>query len=247
MLSCRPFDRLWANGWSPQLQLTVTPLVATLTALLLVACGSPPVEVDAGVTPFDAGPPVTPDAGDRFADRVTRFEPGAGAGYGQDRLPAVVLGPPQGLGSGAGSFDVVSLGSGGLIELEFTDIVAVDGPGVDLLVFENAFTNFVEVGLVAVSDDGLDWREFGCDAARPDGGCAGVTPVYSNSDNGLSPLDPAVSGGDGFDLFDVGLKRARFVRIRDSGANRFYGAPTGGFDLDAVAVVNGQRADGGQP
>jgi len=220
-------------------------------ALLLVACGAPPATLDAGVNPVDAGVARDSgsgaDAGDRFADRVVRFEPGPGSGFGQDRMPDIVLGPPQGFGSGAGSFDVVSLGSGGIIELELTDIVAIDGPGVDLLVFENAFTNFVEVGLVAVSDDGLDWREFGCDPANFDGGCAGVGPVYSNSENGLSPIDPSVAGGDGFDLFDVGLTRARFVRIRDSGSNRFYGAPSGGFDLDAVAVVNGARLDGGQP
>ena len=28
------------------------------------------------------------------------------------------------------------------------------------------------------------------------------------------------------------------VRIRDSGVDRGHGAPTGGFDLDAIAVVN---------
>ncbi|RYZ33379.1 MAG: cell surface protein, partial [Myxococcaceae bacterium] len=43
---------------------------------------------------------------------------------------------------------------------------------------------------------------------------------------------------DGFDLAAVGLTRARFVRIRDSGANGYAGT-SGGFDLDAVAVVNG--------
>lgn len=65
--------------------------------------------------------------------------------------------------------------------------------------------------------------------------------MYSSPENGISPIDPQVSGGDGFDLHDVGLSRARFVRIRDSGLNRFYGAPSGGFDLDAVAVVNAAK------
>ena len=45
-----------------------------------------------------------------------------------------------------------------------------------------------------------------------------------------------VSGGDQFDLATLGVTEARFVRIRDmqeAGA-----APTAGFDLDAVAIVN---------
>jgi hypothetical protein len=190
------------------------------------------------------------DAGDRFADRVVRFTPGAGAGFGQDRYPTIVFGPPQGSGPSAGSLDVLSLGNAGVIELEFTDIELRDGPGVDLVVFENPFTNFLETGVVAVSVDGVEWREFDCEATNFVGGypgCAGVAPVNSNSENGLSPLDPAVAGGDGFDLFELGLTHARFVRVRDSGANTFYGAPAGGFDLDALAVVNGQRLDGGVP
>jgi hypothetical protein len=46
------------------------------------------------------------------------------------------------------------------------------------------------------------------------------------------------AGGDAFDLADIGLQRARFVRIRDSGENPYEGT-AGGFDLDALAVVNG--------
>ncbi len=230
----------------------------------LAACGAPAhpgldagAEVDAGPSVSDAGVSVSDagamamafDAGDPFADAVTRFAPGAGAGFGHDRLPQIVLGPPRGLGAGSGSLDVLSLGQAGVIELEFTDIVAVDGPGPDLVVFENPFSGFVETGVVSVSDDGVTWHEFSCafsevDAGYP--GCAGVQSVYSSPDNGVSATDPAVSGGDAFDLHDVGLTRARFVRIVDSGANRFYGPPSGGFDLDAVAVVHGQYVlDGG--
>ena len=224
-----------------------------ISGALLAGCGAPQhTDVDAGVVSVvDAGvEPVvdasvpTVDAGDPFADRIVEFAPGPGAGFGQDKLPFVVLGPPRGAGSGAGSLDVLSLGKEGRIDLEFTDFVAIDGPGVDLLVFENPFAGFTETGVVSVSDDGVTWREFTCAADNADAGfpgCAGVRPVYSNPENGISAVDPAVSGGDAFDLHDVGLSRARFVRIRDSGANRFYGAPGGGFDLDAVAVVNGVK------
>lgn len=202
----------------------------------------------------DGGGPGDPDAGavrpeDPWADRVTRFAPGPGAGYGQDLFPGVVLGPPSGGGESQGSLDVLSLGKAGVIELEFTDLLAVDGPGVDLLVFENGFTGFLETGAVAVSDDGATWHEFPCAAALDAGstGCAGVQPVFANPGQGVSGTDPAVAGGDGFDLAVVGLARARFVRVTDSGANRFYGGPGGGFDLDALAVVNAQRLDGGVP
>ena len=64
--------------------------------------------------------------------------------------------------------------------------------------------------------------------------------MYANPSLGISGTDPSVAGGDGFDLFDVGLSRARFVRITDTGTNRFYGPPGGGFDLDAVAVINAE-------
>lgn len=203
------------------------------------------LELDGGSI-IDAGPPPA----DPWADRVVRVMLGAGAGFGQDRFPQVVLGPPEGGGESSGSLDVLSLGRDGVIELEFTDLVAVDGPGVDLLVFENPFGTFFETGIVAVSDDGVDWREFPCASADVDGGypgCAGARVVFGNPSMGISATDPSVAGGDGFDLAQVGLTRARFVRVKDSGANRFYGPPGGGFDLDAVAVVNGRLIDGGVP
>jgi hypothetical protein len=235
---------------------------AGLAALVgLAACGDAPVTdepqpvVDAGSPDAgapdagtDAGDPSTPDGGGGelpaatpFADRVVSFTPGAGAGFGQDAFPGVVLGPPKGGGAGSGSLDVLSLGNGGSIVLELTDLALVDGPGVDLLVFENAFGGFAETGVVAVSDDGTTWHEFPCAASDRAGGfpgCAGVRPVYANPDTGISATDPAVAGGDAFDLATLGVSRARFVRIRDSGANG-YGGTSGGFDLDALAVVNG--------
>ena len=187
--------------------------------------------LDAGIV--DAGP-------NPWADEVVSFTPGPGAGYGQDQLPQVVLGPPYGAGDSAGSTDVLSLGDEGEIVLEFTDEIVVDGPGTDFIVFENPFIGWIETGIVSVSDDGVTWYEFPC-AAVVDGGtegCAGVHPVYSNPDNGISATDPAVAGGDDFDLAQLGVPRARYVRIRDSGVNKSYAPPTGGFDLDALAVVN---------
>lgn len=202
----------------------------------LLACKAGP-----GVDPADTADSAPPGP-DPFADAVVSFTPGEGAGYGQDGFPDVVLGPPTGDEGGGGSLDVLSLGREGVIVLEFDDIGLVDGEGPDLLVFENPFPAYTEPGVVAASEDGLTWLEWPCAAEDAEGGypgCAGVNPVYSHPSNGIDPTDPAVAGGDAFDLGDLGLPRARFVRVRDSGVNSYDGT-SGGFDLDALAVVNGE-------
>jgi hypothetical protein len=48
---------------------------------------------------------------------------------------------------------------------------------------------------------------------------------------------PAGSGGDSFDLADVGLSWARYVRVEDVGS-ALGEEGTAGLDLDAVAAVN---------
>ncbi len=185
-----------------------------------------------------------------FADAVVAFRPGAGAGFGQERLPQVVLGPPRGGGLLEGSLDVVSLGHGGEIVLRFDPPIACNGPGPDIIVFENAFrigdSNgpvFAELAFVAVSQDGVHFREFPWDS-QSWRGLAGKTPVFSNPENGIDPRDPVAAGGDAFDLDEVGLPWIRFVRITDAGdqvpdpGNRLPGGGMAGFDLDAVAAVH---------
>lgn len=218
-------------------------------ALLLTGCS-------------DADEPGTPDIGARgssgsaatgeapYAASVESFTPGEGAGYNQAKLPAIVLGPPRGKGESAGSLDVVSLGAGGEIVLGFGERVIVDGPGPDLIVFENPFwpngdatKAFVELGEVSVSEDGQDWQTFPCDSAG-DGrgkftGCAGVSPTLEYDAVELVPLDPEQTGGDAFDLSDLGLEYVRFVKIRDLRTLEPAGT-SGGFDLDAVGVVDAQ-------
>lgn len=213
-------------------------------ALLLGACGSSGADTP---TPSST-PSATPTGtlaldGPPFAVRVVSFEPGEGAGFGQDQLPDVVLGPPGGGSQFQGSLDVLSLGVGGTIVLELGQR-AVDGEGVDLMVFENAFQVgsepeqvWAEPGEVSVSEDGDSWATFPCDASgAPWEGCAGKTPTLASPDSGADPTDPSESGGDGFDLADVGLSTARFVRIVDRATSG--GAPSAGFDLDAVAVAS---------
>jgi hypothetical protein len=199
----------------------------------------------AACVPFNsadtAAPPDTgeeSDAPDPFADFLVSFEPGEGAGFGEDSLPWVVMGPPQGGGPDAGSTDVVSLGNEGVIVVGFDDIEAIDGEGPDLLVFENPFSGWLETGIVSASEDGETWFAWSCSEDEDRTGCAGIHPVLAHPDNSASPVDPETAGGDAFDLADLGLSRARYIRIQDTGSNDYAG-PTGGFDLDAVAIVNG--------
>ncbi len=186
--------------------------------------------------------PVSP-----YAQQVVSYQPGAGAGHGQDKLPGVVLGPPDGKGERAASLQVLSLGVGGEIVLGFGELAIIDGPGPDLIVFENPFWAmgdpeqvFVELGEVAVSEDGEVWHTFPCDttAASPGRwpGCAGWTPTLRYDAALMSPLDPQRTGGDAFDLAELGIARARFVRVRDMAMQG--AGPSAGFDLDAVGLVH---------
>jgi hypothetical protein len=237
--------------------LRVTGLAA-FAGCVSVACGgsseiATPVPNDA--SPLDVATS-NEDAGDegglaadRFVTGVVSFTPGPCAGFGASRMPGVVEGPPEGGGALQGSLDVVSLGVGGEIVLSFAPNAIVDGPGVDFIVFENPFDiggdpqkPTAEPGEVSVSDDGVTWATFPCTATSyPYGSCAGWHVVYSAKGNGISPVDPATAGGDPFDLADLGVTQARFVRIRDrsnevcpdAGATM-----SAGFDLDAVSIVN---------
>jgi Carboxypeptidase regulatory-like domain len=210
--------------------------------------------------------PASAAHGDAWIDRVVAFVPGPSAGFGADALPRIVLGPPHGLGALQGSVDVVSLGSGGSITVAFRDNVVIDGPGDDLVVFENAFHSgsedgpiFTEYGIVSLSADGKTWHEVPYDA-QAGTGLAGRAPVFASPGNGIDALAP-VGGGDRFDLADVGLAFARFVRIVDAGdaiddvGNHVPVADKAGFDLDAVGaihsttpgVVTGTVTAGGAP
>lgn len=212
-----------------------------MLCLGVVACGEddPPV-------------PAPPTA--RAAVAVSGYTPGAGAGFGQERMPEVVLGLPQGKGNLAGGLDVLSLGVGGEVVLEFPTHI-IDGPGADLLVFENPFWPggdatkvFAELAEVAVSADGETWLTFPCAPEAPESpgrwpGCAGWTPTraftQAQLDAGEVPLTHEALGGDAFDLADLGVERVRFVRVRDRSTEGV--APSAGFDLDAVVALHTER------
>lgn len=210
-----------------------------------------PAEGEPAVAPEEPLPP-PPEALEpglpvsRFlslTDHVTVMY-GENAGFGQENYPDAVLGAP---GDGVG---VLTLGGGGSILIELDGAEVVDGAGPDFAVFENPQgpNLFAERAQVSVSADGIHFFNFPCDAWDEDGngiyeGCAGVYPVGQISE----PLDLAVAGGDDFDLALSGLMSIRFIQIVDlntciQGDSTFplCRTPTKqGFDLDAVAIVNG--------
>jgi hypothetical protein len=60
--------------------------------------------------------------------------------------------------------------------------------------------------------------------------------VNANADtNDIDPTDPAVAGGDAYDLADIGVASARYVRITD---RPDLTGMAGVYDLDAVAIVH---------
>jgi hypothetical protein len=200
---------------------------------------------DGGAGGEPVEPPPDPCSG--FVVSVESVTYGPGAGFGQDEMPQVVFGPPEGGGALQGSLDVVSLGDGGTITLGFGAQTIVDGEGPDFIVFENVFfqggdedSPFFELATVEVSSDGVSWVAFPCTALEvPFGSCAGWNPIYAGSaEPSIDPADPDVAGGDAFDLAALGLTEARFVRVTDR-ADQVQAS----FDLDAVALVHSVCAD----
>ncbi len=216
---------------------------------------------------------------DPFVDRVVEVNFGSPRDANFADI-SKVSGPPraydsEGLG---GSLDVLNIGVDGSVTVEFTDNVIYNAPGVDFVVFENPFyvggdyaRVFLEPGYVFVSSDGDNFTSFPVnyippDPPQPDGddnpdhyvNFAGTCPVFSNPENGIDPLNPAVSGGDPFDLSDIAadaaargidLQNIRFIKIQDvrrridadKDGDIIPGStyPTvNGFDLDAIAAIH---------
>ncbi|MDD2528460.1 MAG: DUF4465 domain-containing protein [Lentimicrobiaceae bacterium] len=161
------------------------------------------------------------------------------------------------------SVNIVSLGDGGMATLTF-DRLIVDGPGADFAVFENSFGDtFLEVAFVEVSSDGIHFSRF--PAISLTDSDTQIGPWDEIDPTNLHNLAGKYRQGFGtpFDLSEipydplVDVNAIRFVRIIDvvgsidaafatydsegNIINDPYPTPfdTGGFDLDGVAVING--------
>lgn len=172
------------------------------------------------------------------------------------KTPAKALGVADG-----GPYDIVSLGNGGMITLTFAQAIG-NGAGADFAVFENSFSdNFLELGFVEVSTDGLSFFRFPTISYTPSavGAFGSVDPTNIEGFAGKyrggygTPFDlDLLKGIAGLDINNV-----NYIRIVDVLGNgtEFDDFPTqygprhpiydpyktvqsAGFDLDAIAVLN---------
>lgn len=201
-----------------------------------------------------------------WADSVVKLERGP-MQLEQPQLGLTTVGEPQ---FAVGSPDnlVISLGDGGSVTLGFEPAIS-DGNGPDFAVFENSFSDFfLELATVSVSSNGQDFFEFPhfseTDTSRQVNSFDSIQPTNIHGFAGKYRS----KFGTPFDLKDLpespllDVNQIRFVKItdvvgsinpgfctRDSKGriiNDPYPTPypSGGFDLDAVGVLN-QRAENG--
>ncbi|MEM9364816.1 MAG: DUF4465 domain-containing protein [Planctomycetota bacterium] len=162
----------------------------------------------------------------------------------------------EALGPAEGQFDsIVALGRGGSITLTFDDPIR-DGLGDDFAVFENSFSdNFLELGFVEVSSNGVDFVRFPNDSLTAEA-VGAFGELDATNVNGLAGK---YRGGFGvpFDLevladeSEIDVSRVTHVRLVDivgdgntldsSGDPIFDPYPTtgsAGLDVDGVGVIN---------
>ena len=183
-------------------------------------------------------------------NHVFSFTPGEGQnlGQGEEFYPANIFGIPSRIASEnvaeASESEVLSLGFGGEIIVGNTDNLIIDGEGADFTIFENVFKNpvngrlFKEPAIISVSKDGQNYTEFPYEFSSLEG-CAGTHPTYGNADY----CDSEVSGGDSFDLADIGLDSIRYIKIKDitdqvnaNQNHKYFDFSLSGFDLDALVI-----------
>lgn len=185
-------------------------------------------------------------------DTVYSFTAGKGqnAGQSDEYYPENIFGFPSGKASyqipEQNPEELLSLGFEGEIIVGFRDYKIVDHEGPDFIIFENAFENpvtgnlFVEPAKIAVSNDGINFREFQYDPETLVG-CAGISPTIGNG----NPCDPSSIGGDAFDLADIKIDSVTHIKITDisymlkeNPSHQYYDPIITGFDLDAVVGLH---------
>jgi hypothetical protein len=162
------------------------------------------------------------------------------------------------LSLGLGGWILLEFTEGSIVDGPGADFTVFENPFLPEGVV--TYPPFAEPGTVSVSADGVAWHTFPCQLNAPPyyPGCAGVYPVFANADDPATPsaivpcnvpiqalvdvpvnafAPPTCSGGDRFDLADLGLPAARFVRIDASQLEPGLGG-TAGFDLDAIAAIH---------
>ncbi|MFH0886798.1 MAG: hypothetical protein V1843_01390 [bacterium] len=147
-----------------------------------------------------------------FADRVVEYNVGNPAPDAGSQITNNALGEPNYIGE-TGLATELTLGTGGSVVLEFTQVYLIDGEGPDITVFETGPA--VEPTILAISKDASNWVEIG----KISGGKASVD------------IHDFVQPGDKFS----------FVRLIDPGTRKEGPLEVGGYpgaDIDAVAALN---------
>ncbi len=190
--------------------------------------------------------------------------------------PASLAGEVLSLHARDAEFSLSPDAAGGSVVLAFEDNIVELGPGEDFTVFENVFfiggdpnRRFMEPAIVSVALFEGEWFRFPIDVVPPAGPSSTpmeMDPFYynrgfagRNATTGDDPTDPARSGGDSFDIDQLGISGLtwiRYIRIQSTGhqaiRDDFGGDPvrhldmlgsisgegSSGFDLDAVSAVN---------
>jgi len=191
-----------------------------------------------------------------FIDTVYSYRWGTGTGAvgrNEKYFPQNIFGPPTAYATkytpAMHDSDVVSLGLGGEIIVGCKDCIILDKEGPDFIIFENAFSYadtrvFAEPAIVSVSKDGINFVEFPYNSETLEG-LAGISWTNGNQ----NCFDYMVSGGDAFDLADIGMDSIRYIKIKDTAlivtklpTNHKYYSPAwllaNGFDLDAVVLLH---------
>lgn len=176
-----------------------------MTSLAISPCVSAHAQTAKSYTDYRKNVVELPLGAASFADRVVLHEPGKRPPKKSEADPANALGEPDYKRAGDGR--AFTLGCRGRATFEFVDNALVDGPGVDLYVFEVG--RDVEPTKIDLSKDGKTWVEIG------------------NIDGGRTSIDLANYGLKGQDF--------RFVRVTDLGKYCSGGWP--GADIDAIAAV----------
>ena len=191
-----------------------------------------------------------------WALEVVSYEPGSNDIEERWMQPTLALGP-----AGTNPTQVLVLGNGGSATLYFEPPIA-DGEGWDFVVFENSFAadSFLELAFVEVSSDGVHFVRFDSAAlgtgqsctscsqrAAELGGLAGTYPVGQGSPFDLAALRNAPDvRNQTIDLSAISYVRVIDV-VGDGSSLDSFGreiidplddGPTGGFDLDAIGVLN---------
>ncbi|NDG86091.1 MAG: hypothetical protein EBX52_13765, partial [Proteobacteria bacterium] len=123
---------------------------------------------------------------------------------------------------------VLGFGRGGELILEIADQGEIeDESGPDFVIYGKLHERFAKV---AVSDrleeDSFHWFE--CEPEKSIViGCAGVVPT--------------AQGGDTFDLRAIGVKSARYIKIKDWGKNRSTGTDPAWFELDSLKLIHASK------